>query len=63
MKLSRVEKQRLQDSRLRLQSVVSALGGVDPEKVPNFSEIDECLRDAERSIEIALNSGREPSQS
>jgi len=61
--LNRVERQRLQDSRLRIQSVVSALGGMDPDKVPNFEEIGDCLREAERSIEIALTSGNEPSRS
>lgn len=59
MALSRVERQRLQDSRFRIQSIVSALAGLDPEKLPDREQIDECLRDAEKSIEIALNSGRE----
>lgn len=56
MKMNRVDRERLQDSRLRIQSVVNALSGVDPEKVPQYKEIHECLRDAEKSIEIALRS-------
>jgi hypothetical protein len=58
--LTRVDRQRLQDSRLRIQSIVSSLGGVDADKVPNYVEIHECLRQAERNIEIALNAGLDP---
>jgi hypothetical protein len=58
--LTRVDKQRLQDSRLRIQSIVDALGGVDPAKVPNYAEIGECLREAERSLQIALSAEPQP---
>jgi hypothetical protein len=54
MPLTRVEQERLSDSRLRIQSVVSALSGVDPAKVPNIEEIQECLKDAEENITLAL---------
>ena len=61
MALTRVERQRLQDSRLRIQSIVSALGGIDPAKLPSYGEIAECLSEADRSIDIALSSNVDPS--
>jgi hypothetical protein len=54
MPLSRVEQERLTDSRLRIESVLSALGGLDPAKLPNIVEIQECLREAEACIVMAL---------
>lgn len=54
MRLTRVEKERLRDSRLKLQSVAESLQQVDPKKVPQFEAIEECLEDAERSLGGAL---------
>ena len=54
MRLTRVEKERLKDSRLKLQSVAESLQQIDPKKVPQFEEIEECLQDAERSLRGAL---------
>ena len=54
MALNRVEKERLTDSRLRIESIVDALSGVDPSKVPHYDEITECLRHADESIQLAL---------
>ncbi len=54
MPLTRVERERLKDSRLKLQSVVESLQHVDPGKVPKFDQIEECLQDAERSLKGAL---------
>jgi hypothetical protein len=54
MPLSRVEQERLTDSRLRIQSVLCALSGVDPSKLPQLEEIQGCLKDAEECIALAL---------
>jgi hypothetical protein len=54
MALTRTEKERIADSRLKIQSVTNSLQHVDPKKVPNFEEIQECLEDAEESLEGAL---------
>lgn len=54
MALTRVEKERLQDSRLKLKSVADSLQHVDPRKVPGVDRIEECLEDAERSLNGAL---------
>lgn len=56
MKLSRVEKERITDSRLKLQSVANTLKHVDPKKIRNYKEIEDCLEDAEHSLGGALRS-------
>lgn len=54
MALTRVEKERLKDSSMKLQSVADSLQHVDPKKVPKFQAIEECLEDAEQSLKLAL---------
>jgi|RhiMethySRZTD1v2_1073278.scaffolds.fasta_scaffold686832_2 hypothetical protein len=56
MALSRVERERVNDSRLKLQSVTNSLSQVDPSKVPEIDEIQECLENAEKSLDGALRS-------
>ncbi|HTX39203.1 MAG TPA: hypothetical protein VME43_29465 [Bryobacteraceae bacterium] len=56
MALTRAEKERLTDSRLKIQSVTGSLNHVDPKKVPDFEEIQECLEQAEKSLSGALRS-------
>ena len=50
MQLTRAEKERIADSRLKLQAVSRSLKGVDPNKVPDYQDIEECLQDAEKSL-------------
>lgn len=50
MALTRAERARIADSRLKLQSVAKSLRHVDPKKVQNFESIEECLEGAERSL-------------
>jgi hypothetical protein len=54
MALTRTEKERIVDSRLKIQSVAQSLDQVDPGKVPNFEEIQDCLEGAEESLDEAL---------
>ena len=54
MSLTRTERERIADSRLKIQSVAHSLNHVDPNKVPNFEAIQHCLEDAEESLEGAL---------
>lgn len=54
MTLSRVEKERISDSRLKIQSVANSLKHVDPRKVEHFAEIQDCLEDAEETLGGAL---------
>jgi len=63
MTLTRVERERITDSRLKIQAVASSLKGVDPKKIPDFEEIEECLQDADRNLRGALrSSGPDPSK-
>jgi hypothetical protein len=54
MSLSRVEREQLHDSKLKLESVAQALSKVDPANVKNFGGIQECLEDARNSLSDAL---------
>jgi|HubBroStandDraft_5_1064220.scaffolds.fasta_scaffold987662_2 hypothetical protein len=54
MALTRLERERISDSRLKLQSAANSLSQIDPGKVPEFNDIQDCLEDAERSLAGAL---------
>jgi len=56
MGLTIAERERISDSRLKLQTVVKTLRNVDASKVPEMQEIQNCLEDAERSLSGALRS-------
>ena len=56
MALTQVEKERVSDSRLKIQSVNNSLKHVDSKKVPHFAEIQECLEEAEETLGGALRS-------
>ena len=59
MSLSRVERERLTDSRLKIQSITDSLNHVDPQKIPDLEEIQTCLEEAEKSLSGALRSAGE----
>jgi hypothetical protein len=54
MILTRVERERLRDSQMKLQSITKTLKHVDPKKIPGFTDIEKCLLDADRSLTGAL---------
>ncbi len=56
MGLTQVDKERIRDSRLKIQSVSHSLKQVDPENVEDLEGIQHCLEDAERNLEDALRS-------
>jgi hypothetical protein len=56
MALTRVEKERVTDSRLKIQSAANSLKHVDPKKVPRYEEIQECLESADKNLGGALRS-------
>ena len=56
MALTRVERERIADSRLKLQSAANALNHINPKNVPDFDDIQACLDDAEKSLGSALRS-------
>jgi hypothetical protein len=56
MRLTRLEKERLTDSRLKLQSVADSLEQVDPSKVRDYEAIRDCLEAAEETLSGAFHS-------
>jgi hypothetical protein len=59
MRLTRLEKERLTDSRLKIQSVADSLKHIDPKKVSSYEEIADCLEAAEHNLRGALRSDAE----
>ncbi len=58
MKLTPVERERITDTMLKIQSAKASLGEVDPEKYPNAAEIEECLESADQNLKAALGYSR-----
>ena len=56
MALTRAERERITDSRLKIQAITNSLNGVDPKKVPHFDAIQTCLEDADKNLGGALRS-------
>ena len=54
MKLTPVERERITDSMLNIQSARIALKEVDDSKLPDASGIDDCLRNADHNLKVAL---------
>jgi hypothetical protein len=56
MSLTRLERERITDNRLKIQAIAESLNQLDPEKIPEFEEIQGCLEKADRSLSGALRS-------
>jgi hypothetical protein len=56
MALTRSERERITDSRLKIQAIANSLLGVDPKKIPHLEEIQTCLEGADESLGGALRS-------
>jgi hypothetical protein len=52
--LTLVERERITDSVLKIQSVRSSLEQVDDEKIPSKEEIEHCLESADHDLRAAL---------
>jgi len=52
--LTRVERERITDSVLKIQSARLALKEVDHGKIPSQEEIETCLEDADENLRTAL---------
>jgi hypothetical protein len=59
MSLTKVEREQIHDSKLKLQSVAQALSKMDPSKLENISDIQDCLEDARKSLSDALRKPQE----
>ena len=54
MTLTTVERERITDSMLKIQSARATLEKVDEGKIPDSQGIDECLKSADRNLKLAL---------
>jgi hypothetical protein len=54
MPLNKLEREVLTDSMLKVQSIKASLERIDPDKVPDNDEIQDCLENADQSFREAL---------
>jgi hypothetical protein len=54
MALTREEKQRVHDNRLKIQAVAKSLHRLEREEIPHFEEIESCLEETDKSLASAL---------
>lgn len=56
MGLTRVEREKITDTMHNIQSARALLENIDESKIPEFDEMQTCLRDADKNLRIALRS-------
>ena len=54
MRLTRVEREKITDSVLKIQSVRASLDQMDEAKIPELEEIQSCLKSADANLSRAL---------
>lgn len=54
MPLTRVEREKITDSVLKIQSARASLERMDRGKIPEIDEIQSCLKAADKSLSLAL---------
>jgi hypothetical protein len=52
--LTREDRERINDSRLKIQSIANTLNEMNPDKIPEYRDIQNCLENAEDSLNQAL---------
>jgi hypothetical protein len=57
MPLSKLEREVITDSMLKIQSIQASLGEIDTTKVPGIDEVHTCLKAANSSFRAALRAG------
>ena len=63
MDLTQEERARLADSKHKIQSVTNTLAHVDPRKIPDLEEIQDCLEDADETLRGVLGDRKAGPQS
>lgn len=58
MALTRVERAKITDSALKIQSAQASLEQLDEDKVEEFAQIQECLQMADANLRRALRENR-----
>ena len=54
MRLTRVEREKITDSVLKIQSVRASLDQMDESKIPQLEDIQSCLKTADTNLTLAL---------
>ncbi len=58
--LSKLEREVITDSMLKIQSIEASLQQIDGSKILDFEEIQGCLRTADKSFRTALRNPEKP---
>jgi hypothetical protein len=58
MKLTSVERERITDSVLKIQSIRASLDQMDEEKIPKLDEMESCLEGVDHGLREALGYSR-----
>jgi hypothetical protein len=56
MAMTRAEKERANDIRLKLQSAARSLQHLPESDIPDYEQIENCLDNADESLRVALKS-------
>jgi len=59
MELSKLEREVITDSMLKIQSIAAALKQIDGSKLADMNDIESCLKTADNSFRTALRNGPE----
>jgi len=54
MALTNVEREKITDSMLKIQSVRASLEDMDETKIPDYNEIEGCLSIVDKNLSLAL---------
>lgn len=54
MPLTKLEREVITDSMLKIQSIQASLDQIEEAKIPDHDEIESCLEDADKSFRVAL---------
>jgi hypothetical protein len=54
MSLTNVEREKITDSVLKIQSVQASLEDLDETKIPEYEEISDCLSTVDKNLRLAL---------
>jgi hypothetical protein len=54
MSLTNVDRERITDSMLKIQSVRTSLEDMDETKIPDYDEIEGCLSLVDKNLRLAL---------
>jgi hypothetical protein len=57
MSLTKLEREVITDSMLKIQSIQASLDQIEEAKIPDHDEIESCLENADKSFRVALRDG------